>query len=799
MKKLILTGFVSLFVIIHLSSQISSNPLQNKILTYEKLYLHIDREVYSPGDNIWFKSYLINGENHKLISDYRNIYVQLISERGEIIDSCMMLSLNGVAANNFLLSDSIPEGSYTLRAYTKYLLSFGEESLFHKKIAVRKVNSNESMDKSDETNKIDISFLPEGGNLVLNSVNHIAFKAINEKGKGINVTGKIFDEAGMELIIFETSYKGMGQFILTPGEGKTYFAKIDNFPEFSYQFPKAIENGISLHYSPSETDVQIILNRNFKSTDTQNLILKASHKGEELFNEEIIFSGLQHPVEIYKGFFPIGISKITVSDLSDNVLAERLIFIRNTMEKSMNFNLNKEEFDTRKLVKLNVNSLINLDNDTLNSSFSLAVVNEDYFNEGGVSQSMESYLLLDSELKGSLESPANYFVDEEGISVDEKLNLVMMVNGWRRYLWDNLENFDDSKMHHSEDAGISLNGKVTTLFGNKSVEGIIVELGPFSAMFLILRDTTDRAGRYSFEKLYLLDSAVIMINVKGKKNVEIYNETPPVFDTKIISETLNNLAFNIDVPNHFFRANYYRYLKEREYELEHGTILLKEVDVKGDKNFNESIFSARMGFPNRTFDLTKEDLLYSDIAEFIEYKFPAIIQVERDFITFRGKPIPCYLDGLSSSFDRINDIPIGDISKLYFYKSSIAMAMLGSESNGASAFISVHTKIGLEGFNADFERIIHGRIVPTVTGFKQPTEFYTPDYTLTETNEIESEKPDFRPTLYWNPFVHFNNDTADIEFYTSDMLGKYFVIIEGINKNGTVFHEKINFNVVVSE
>ena len=799
MKKLILSSFVILFVVITLSSQLSGTPLQKETLKYEKLYLHIDREVYSPGDNIWFKSYLINGENYKLISDYRNIYVQLVSEQGEIIDSCMMLSLNGAAANDFQLSDSIPEGSYTLRAYTNYLLSFGEESLFHKKIAVRKANSTEGVDNSAEKNKIDISFLPEGGNFVLNCVNHIAFKAINENGKGINVTGKIFDEAGMELITFETSYKGMGQFIIAPEEGKTYFAKIDNYPEFSYQFPKAIENGITLHFSLSETDVKFILNRNFKSTGTQNLILKASHKGEELFNEEIIFSGFQHPVEIYKGFFPSGISKITISDLSDNVLAERLIFIKNATEKSMKINLNKDEIGTRKMMKLNINSLINFDNDTLNTSFSVAVVNEDYFSEGGISQSMESYLLLDSELKGSLESPANYFIDEGSISADDKLNLVMMVNGWRRYLWDELGNYDGLKMSHIEDAGISIKGKVTTLLGNKPVEKSIVELGPFSDMFLILRDTTDRAGRYSFERLYLLDSAKVMINVKGKKNVEIYNETPPVFNTNIISETLNNLAFNIDVPNHFFRTNYYRYLRERDFELEHGTILLKDVDVKGNKNFIESIFVARMGFPNRTFDLTKEDLLYADIAEFIEFKFPGLIQVEGDFITYRGAPVPCYLDGLSSSFDNINDMPIGDISKLYFYKSSTALAMLGSESNGASAFFSVFTKIGLEGFNEDFKRIIHGRIVPTVTGFKQSTEFYAPVYALTEITEIESEKPDFRPTLYWNPFVRFKDDSADIEFYTSDMLGKYFVIIEGINKNGTIFHEKTNFDVIVSD
>jgi len=39
---------------------------------FEKVYLHIDRELYTAGDDIWFKSYLINGFNNRIIPGYKN-------------------------------------------------------------------------------------------------------------------------------------------------------------------------------------------------------------------------------------------------------------------------------------------------------------------------------------------------------------------------------------------------------------------------------------------------------------------------------------------------------------------------------------------------------------------------------------------------------------------------------------------------------------------------------------------------------------------------------------------------------
>ena len=105
MKQLIL--FVFFLQIINSSfifaSQNDSINNTNSII-YEKVYLHIDRELYAPGDDIFFKSYLVSGINNQLIPGYKNIYVQLISDSGTVISNKLLLSKNGNAKGDIQLS-----------------------------------------------------------------------------------------------------------------------------------------------------------------------------------------------------------------------------------------------------------------------------------------------------------------------------------------------------------------------------------------------------------------------------------------------------------------------------------------------------------------------------------------------------------------------------------------------------------------------------------------------------------------------------------------------------------------------
>ena len=59
--------------------------------------------------------------------------------------------------------------------------------------------------------------------------------------------------------------------------------------------------------------------------------------------------------------------------------------------------------------------------------------------------------------------------------------------------------------------------------------------------------------------------------------------------------------------------------------------------------------------------------------------------------------------------------------------------------------------------------------------------------------------PDIRAVLYWNPSQTLNQSgKAAIEFYSSDLLGNYRVIVRGLTVQGEPFESfaqiKVNYN-----
>lgn len=768
-----------------LGSEKDSVITSNSIL-YEKIYLHVDRELYSPGDNIWFKSYLVSGINNKLIPGYKNIYIQLISESGEVVENRLLLSNNGTAVGDFKLSPTLKDGSYTIRAHTKYQKNFGEESYFYKKIIIAKSKNSLEINQDiveKKPLKIDVSFLPESGNLIENAINRIAFKAVDETGKGIEIKGKIVDETGNDIVFFKTSYNGMGKFILMPQEGRTYFAIIENYPDFNFQFELAKPDGVCMNYKSDGNYLLFTLTRNLKTSTVQDFVLRASHKGIELFNSKITMSEFQHAQKLYMGLFPLGISKITLFDSQNNVVAERVIFVRNNNDKTIELNFNKREYKTREKVEFNIESLLPA-NDTITSTLSVAVVHEDYFSSTGNSQTIESYLLLDSELKGSIESPASCFIANKNISVDEKLDLIMMVNGWRSYYWNDLENYRGKELPDWADIGLSLNGNVIKQWGKKPVVGGKVVLGPFSNGFLFEESTTDNNGNFSFNNLYLKDSALIMINAETKngiKRTDIKLESQLNFESFISTDFIKKSCLDINMPMKFYRTNYYRQLAESEYENNIGSILLDEIEIAGIRQESDGHFRL-YGEADVSLTITDDDQHFISVFDYLDGRVPGVTVFGEEIRIRSASRNPLLVvDGLNTDWESIKNIPIGDIDKIEILKTGFSQAVYGSQ--GGDGVISILTKMGKGDWEYEFKRIIHGRITPRVRGFQQARQFYSPKYTM---ENINNPKPDYRPTLLWNPAVTVKNGETTVEFYTSDNLARYHVIVEGISKNGKI-------------
>ena len=87
---------------------------ENKFLK-EKVYLHLDRSYYSPGDHVWFKSYVTSGNFNFLSSLSQLIDVELISPEDEVIQGIRLPLSAGISFGDFKLDSTLADGDYRIR------------------------------------------------------------------------------------------------------------------------------------------------------------------------------------------------------------------------------------------------------------------------------------------------------------------------------------------------------------------------------------------------------------------------------------------------------------------------------------------------------------------------------------------------------------------------------------------------------------------------------------------------------------------------------------------------------------
>ncbi|MCA1759601.1 MAG: TonB-dependent receptor plug domain-containing protein, partial [Bacteroidales bacterium] len=142
----------------------------------------------------------------------------------------------------------------------------------------------------------------------------------------------------------------------------------------------------------------------------------------------------------------------------------------------------------------------------------------------------------------------------------------------------------------------------------------------------------------------------------------------------------------------------------------------------------------------------------------------------------------------TSAIDKINAIPLGDIEKVEILKSPQNLAIFGTE--GANGVIAVYTR---KGKSTNVSALPKGIIEQKIAGYSTFKQFYSPKY-LPE--NVQTEKPDFRTTLFWDPEIVLQKEKTERSFFTSDQTGKYKVIVEGISETGKICLGSIEFEVV---
>ncbi|HLO46089.1 MAG TPA: TonB-dependent receptor [Leadbetterella sp.] len=101
----------------------------------EAVHLNTDREAYYQGDKIWYKAYLNYTSFATKDTASKVLYVQLVNQKKEIVQTQKLEISNGFAYGSIVLSKELPSGVYSLRSFTNYMRNFGKP-LFNKSFPV---------------------------------------------------------------------------------------------------------------------------------------------------------------------------------------------------------------------------------------------------------------------------------------------------------------------------------------------------------------------------------------------------------------------------------------------------------------------------------------------------------------------------------------------------------------------------------------------------------------------------------------------------------------------------------------
>ncbi|MBN7815638.1 TonB-dependent receptor plug domain-containing protein [Algoriphagus pacificus] len=102
----------------------------------EKAYLHLDKNTYTLGEDLWFSAYLTAGSSQIPSPLSSTLYVDLFDGDGLLIEQKIIRLESGRGKGDFTFPAFGKPGIYQLKAYTSWMRNFGEEYFFNSKINV---------------------------------------------------------------------------------------------------------------------------------------------------------------------------------------------------------------------------------------------------------------------------------------------------------------------------------------------------------------------------------------------------------------------------------------------------------------------------------------------------------------------------------------------------------------------------------------------------------------------------------------------------------------------------------------
>jgi hypothetical protein len=750
----------------------------------EKLFLHTDKEFYLAGEICWFKVYTVDGGSQKPIDLSKVAYLEWLDKDNKPVLQAKVGLSGGHGDASVYLPLSLRSGNYKLRAYTNWMKNFDADWFFQKTVTIVNARRSQDIPVADGAPQYHVDFFPEGGNLVEGVACRIGFRITDVYGRGMACTGVVTEDEQDTIVRMSPHRFGIGQFLLTPRPEHHYRAvfRLPDGTAVNSLLPKAAAEGVAMSVMPEGNDgwrvtVQTAGGGASGASGAGAMVYLIAHTRQSVkAAEAATYANGKASFLIDKKVLGEGISHLTVFNAERQPVCERLVFKQPSKTLRITVQPDSLSYGERKKINLTV------DAGAANADCSLSVFRADDL-QGNAQNNIESYLWLSSDLKGRIESPDYYFDHpEDGEAMDD----LMLTHGWRRFHWgDVLTSQPRQPEFPPEYNGTLITGRMVDSHTGAPAKGVEAYLSVPGTRTQFTSVFSDDEGRLRFElrDFYGGQEVILQTNPRDTTyRMEIANPFAEGYTTDSVSPTpltpndsaiLAEKSENMEVLN--------RYAGER----------LKHLHVPTGFDTTAFYYVADKSYllDNYTRFTTMEEVMREYVVLMLvkqqggHWHLPLYEVPYNQF--FESDPL-VLLDGVPIfNIDSLMVLDPLKIRKLETLQRKIFM--------GGTYFPGIMNWTTYKGDLGGYILDPHSTVVD-YEGLALQREFYSPAYATEE--QLESHLPDFRNVLYWSPEVPVNGGgKGGLSFYSSDLPGKYFVVVQGLAADGTAGSGLANFEV----
>ena len=780
----------------------------------EKVFVQTDKPYYTTGDDIWYTAYLVNGITHRRTDKSRVIYVELINDQDSILSTKQLYTNDISVAGDFKIEKKWGPGNYILRAYTNYMRNNDDDNFFQKEIPIWNISSQDSISAVNDTTKQvltdqtqnikpKINFYPESGYLINNISCKIAIKSKDQNGNNISVNGLIKNSNNEIICKFKTQEFGLGVILLKQKPNETYYASMNiNGEEFKYPLPNALPNGYNLSITNNSNMIVLKVISN-QPVGLKNSFLIGHQRGKAIFEKLETSQTNTYSVKLNIDNLSDGVTNFTLFDGSGKPVCERLIYIENPKNKiKVNVSLDNEAPNTRNRVSMRIN-LKDLKGTNLSANLSMSITDIDAIQQSTKTENIKTHLLLNSDLRGHIENPGYFFEKENDAKRRYILDLVMLTNGWRRFIWDDLlYNPYKTSEKFPPETGVYIKGRTTALTDTKEPISAATRLTLIGNEMFQEEKQSKLNGIFAYGPYVFNDTVPSLIEARIR---DFKTEFTKNRDVNILLDEVENLSPKIIRENIIKSINpdettFINYIKDSQKISEIDAEFLKDARRLDEvlilaKRRNEVAERTKLlndntyhGTPTHRLDLNNIIGGESQSIILLLNSLPGVI-ANQNGVSIRNGGMPrIQLNGFQVTFEDVLFMSGFEIE----FIDVLSGANANFYSNSGNGVIAIYTKTG--NFSSQNVKRKPGIIDFKAIGFYTAREFYAPDH---DKGFDELLKQDIRTTLHWEPKIVLTPDSteANVSFFTSDSRSNYAIKIEGITDTGIPFYHLSTFEV----